>query len=55
MTIEKIGALYIGKARFGGSFFTAVELTRVEVLKRLFQDIAIYRSAKAWESFNGVY
>ena len=49
MKIENIGGLYIIRGHYDGVYITASGLDRVSLLDKLFSEIAIYRSLKAWK------
>lgn len=48
MNIEKIGELYVVKARYNSKLFTSVAQSIKEATQQIFESIAIYRSLKAW-------
>ena len=48
MQINKIGSLYIIKGHAINRYFTASGMTAKEALAKLFQEIAIERTLKAW-------
>lgn len=48
MFIQRIGGLYIVKGHYDGVFMTASGSNLQDLLAKLFSEIAIYRSLKAW-------
>lgn len=48
MKIEKLGELFIVKARFNSRLFTAVESSMRTGIDKVMENIAIHRSVTAW-------
>lgn len=48
MKIENINGLYIIRGHYSGTYFTASGLSLSDLLTKLFSEIAVYRSLKAW-------
>jgi len=51
MKIENIGGLYIIRGHYDGVYITASGASVASLLDKLFSEIAIYRSLKAYENY----